>query len=1024
MKRASYSGHGLPSLPHLAAALIFTVMAVASIPGVVMAPASAYINTVTMLPWQPSSVALGSPVTFYASAENDNGVQGFEWDFDGDGEPDDYSDAQNPGSTHTSGSITHIYTSPIATYPLVRAVDPQGFVSDWDSYDVAGQPVLLVVGGSSPPSITMNQWSPYSATGPDGTPNQQFTFSASASSDSGIGRVEWDFDGNGSVDATTSFSGETSVTATITHTYNSAGARTPEARAVDVGGLASGWVAFMVNGSPVQLDTAASALAATLDFSPRAPSDLGADGTTATTFTFTATSSNPPSSFAWDFDGDNLVDLVSTTPTSTYAYPAAGSYLPKVTVQDIYGTTAYATPLGSSGEPVAVDVDLVPPVATMNQWSPYSAAGPDGNQNTVFTFFADASAAGGLDRLEWDFDGNGSVDATTYLSGLPTSVPGVSATHAYGSVGIFTPQVRAVNAKGQFSPWDAYDVNATLDVANPAPAATMNQWSPYSATGPDGNTATAFVLSADASAPAGLDRLEWDFDGDGTVDSTANLNGQTSVSNITTTHTYPVAGSYTPTVRAVGKDGQTSAWGSYSAGSMTPQLDVASLPPNRPPVANAGPDNGAVVGATVTLDGSASSDPDSGDGISQYEWSQVSGPLSVNLDSSNPAKPSFLASAVGTYAFELRVIDRFGSQSSPDAVVITVVAAPSATMNQWSPYSATGPDGNPSTYFTFYADGGAMGGVARFEWDFDGNGSVDATTSVAGAPSSASGTATYAYGAAGNFAPLVRVVDTYGNASAWDAYDVGGAIVKLDVSSPVPAGDLYCGGMTIEQLIASGHYNVIDNRSSALKKIKGTNGPDLILGGNKGVQVDAKKGDDCIITGDGNDSIRGGDGNDTIYSGAGDDWISGNQGNDVIYAGDGNDNIRGHRGDDIIYGGNGNDKIRGHRGNDVIYGEGGNDTIYGHSGNDSLFGGDGNDWIKGGAGDDLMDGGNGVDVCYDRQGANQKLNCEGDSHFTYYHDGQNMKVDKSFDSEERDDDEDGEDNDAPPAGKANSGNKM
>ncbi|AIC14281.1 PKD domain-containing protein [Nitrososphaera viennensis] len=906
---------------------------------------------ITMLAWQPFTADIGTPITFSATAFNEVGVQQFHWDFDGDGEADDATPAVPFGAQDASGSITHTYTGAISAFPAVRALDNDGFVSEWDVYDINGQPVQIVIGSSSVPTATMNQWNPYSASGFDGLPNTSFTFSASGTGDAGIARVEWDFNGDGVVDETTPISGSpTSVNGiTATHVYNNAGQWTPQVRVVDVNNLPSPWAAFMVSGSPVSLDTSAPMMNPVLTFLPRAPSDIGSDGNTATVFTFTTTFSNVPVSFKWDFNGDGVTDATTTQPTATHTYPAAGSYLPTVTVVDEWGTTELAYPLNSSGQWEDVDVSPMAPTATMNQWSPYSASSADGDKNTVFTLSADATAPGGIASLEWDFNSDGTVDITTPVSGAPQSVTAVTATYVYGADGNYTPKVRAVDTTGQTSAWDAYNialVTPVLDVVTPAPVATMNQWSPFTSTGPDGYTTTTFTLSANATSVVGIDRLEWDFDGNGSVDATTDFNGETSVSSATKTHVYGAVGSYTPKVRTVDTDGQSSAWDAYNSGSTVPTLDVATSPANSAPVANAGPDQTVVLGSTVTLDGTGSSDPDSGDTLT-YTWSQNSGPISVALNTANPAKPTFTATPAGTYVFELKVKDSIGAQSTPDTIVVTVVSAPVATLGQWSPYSASGPDGTSATVFTFSANASASAGIARLEWDFDGNGSVDATSAITGAPTTVTGaTKTFTYGADGTYTPKVRAVDAGNNLSAWDAFNLGSTIIQLDVATPQQTGDLYCNGKTIEQLIASHQYNVIDKRNTGAVNIYGTSGNDLILGNNLSNYIDGKGGDDCIIA-------FGGD--DTVYDYNGD---SSNGGTDWLYGGDGNDKLYALNGDDYVYGGNGNDYIQGDDGNDKLYGEAGDDTIEDSRGND------------------LSDGGPGTDKCTDTKGTNTIINCE------------------------------------------------
>jgi hypothetical protein len=91
---------------------------------------------------------------------------------------------------------------------------------------------------------------------------------------------------------------------------------------------------------------------------------------------------------------------------------------------------------------------------------------------------------------------------------------------------------------------------------------------------------------------------------------------------------------------------------------------------NQPPVADAGDDRTELIeGPTqILLDGSGSYDPDN-DAIT-YAWTQIAGP-NVTLSESTAAEPSFEATELGTYTFQLIVSD--GSLSSnADQVAITV----------------------------------------------------------------------------------------------------------------------------------------------------------------------------------------------------------------------------------------------------------------------------------------------------------------------------------------------------------------
>ncbi len=89
------------------------------------------------------------------------------------------------------------------------------------------------------------------------------------------------------------------------------------------------------------------------------------------------------------------------------------------------------------------------------------------------------------------------------------------------------------------------------------------------------------------------------------------------------------------------------------------------------PVANAGPNQTVLAGATVTLDGSQSSDPQNEP--LTYSWSFLNTPSIEQLPSlTGPTtkNPTFVADAAGTYVVQLIVSDPFAS-SNPSTVTIT-----------------------------------------------------------------------------------------------------------------------------------------------------------------------------------------------------------------------------------------------------------------------------------------------------------------------------------------------------------------
>lgn len=98
----------------------------------------------------------------------------------------------------------------------------------------------------------------------------------------------------------------------------------------------------------------------------------------------------------------------------------------------------------------------------------------------------------------------------------------------------------------------------------------------------------------------------------------------------------------------------------------------AVVAPNQAPIANAGANRTVRLGSLVTLDGSASVDPDDGPMALTYNWLQSGGSAASLSDPAN-VQPTFTPASAGSYAFSLTVGD--GEASSPAATVVITVPA-------------------------------------------------------------------------------------------------------------------------------------------------------------------------------------------------------------------------------------------------------------------------------------------------------------------------------------------------------------
>jgi len=110
--------------------------------------------------------------------------------------------------------------------------------------------------------------------------------------------------------------------------------------------------------------------------------------------------------------------------------------------------------------------------------------------------------------------------------------------------------------------------------------------------------------------------------------------------------------------------------GGLSAKDTVQIIVNAATNGNRPPVANAGPDQTITLPTnTVNLDGSSSSDPDNN--ITTYAWRKIAGPATFTIANANAVQTQVNNLVQGTYQFELKVTDA-GGLFAKDTVQIVI----------------------------------------------------------------------------------------------------------------------------------------------------------------------------------------------------------------------------------------------------------------------------------------------------------------------------------------------------------------
>ncbi len=250
--------------------------------------------------------------------------------------------------------------------------------------------------------------------------------------------------------------------------------------------------------------------------------------------------------------------------------------------------------------------------------------------------------------------GGGSGNPVTFVAG-PGSVCNSSGTNGStitivggGLCTVTASQVGDSNYEPAPDAQQSFNVNLP-PVANAGSDQTVDEWTPVTLNGtasqdPDGG-ALSYAWSQLAGTTVTLDL--------------------TNPAQPTFTAPLVSASGDVLTFQLVVSDGQLN--------SLPAIMNVTVTNVNKYPIAQAGNNQTVNEATVVTLNGSASYDPD-GETIT-YAWSQTGGPT-VTLTGDTTAAPTFTAPLVGftgaTLTFALTVTDPLGAASNPDTVSVTV----------------------------------------------------------------------------------------------------------------------------------------------------------------------------------------------------------------------------------------------------------------------------------------------------------------------------------------------------------------
>ena len=550
----------------------------------------------------------------------------------------------------------------------------------------AACPLVLTVPLNLPPTAEAN--GPYTGSKSAGV---SVTAAGSTDSDGSIVQYEWDCDGDGAFEVSS-----TNVTETC-GPYTLGGTYTVSLRVTDDQGLTDTDTTTITvpNAGPTADGggpyTTNQGVAVTIDGTGSTDGDGGA------------------LTFSWDCDTGNGTSYTAGASTHQCTYADDGTFTGLLQVCDPEGAC----------DTGAFQVTSTNTLPTADAGGPYTT-----NQGIAVTLSGSSSSDvdGIISTYQWDCDlGDG-------LSfGLPSAFPTFTCT--YTDAGVYTATLRVTDDDGGTD-----DGAATVTVGNTAPIASAG--GPYT-----GSRNVALTVNGGGSSDPDGTITSWSWD----CDTSDGVPPSAPSASPTFSCTYGAIGTFTIELTVTDDDGL--------AASTTTTATIT----NTDPVANAAGPYSGIQNVPLTLDGSASFDPDGV--LVSYEWDCDT---SAGAGYSAPSTATTFAcsyASTGTFTASLRVTDDDGVSDTASATVTISNQVPIAEAG--GPY--VGGQGAAVAVFAF-GSSDPDGAIVEYAWDCDGDGTFE----VIGASETG---ATCTYATAGSYTATLRVTDTSG-ATATDTASI------------------------------------------------------------------------------------------------------------------------------------------------------------------------------------------------------------------------------------------------------------